>query len=217
MEVDPFFALCYAVPMDGLLKNANVPLWIRTPVATVPIGGVPQQSERLPGMTEWAPREMVEDVARGVRSGQDVEEIAQEQAKKGLLGDVASKGLVGGVGGVLGGRLAGGEKAFAPFKGLLEGGITKDTLKGLKNVPLPMKILPLAGAGLGAGLAVSNWMGEAPQRQKQTYDVARGLLTERVLQRDALRQAMGREVQSLQKLPHQSASSLPPLVVSTGD
>ena len=205
--------------MDGLLKNANIPLWLRTPVATVPIGGVPQQSERLPGMTEWAPREMVEDVARGVRGGQDVEDIAQEQADKGLLGDVASKGLIGGVGGVLGGRLAGGEAAFEPFHDILKGGIGpgKGLLGNLRRVPLPMKVLPLAGAGLGAGLAVSGWLGGAPQRKQQTYDVARGLLAERVLQRDALGQAMDRDASALKGLPFQSASALPPLVTTRGD
>ena len=49
-------------------------------------------------MTEWAPREMVEDVARGVRSGRDVEDIAQEQSNKGLLGNAAVSGLTGAFG-----------------------------------------------------------------------------------------------------------------------
>lgn len=203
--------------MEGLLKNANIPLWLKVPGATVPITGAPPPFERLPGMTEWAPREMVEDVAKGLRGGQDVEEIAKEQSGKGLLGNAAMAGLTGTFGGVLGGRLVGGEKAWEPFRGVLSEGVSRRTLAGLKGLPLPMKLLPLAGAGLGIGMATKNWAEQAPHRQKQTYDVARGLLAERVLQRDSLGQAMGRELQTLQGLPHQSASSLPPLVISTGD
>ena len=207
--------------MDGILKNANVPLWLKVPGATVPITGAPQPYERLPGMTEWAPREMVEDVARGVRSGRDVEDIAQEQSNKGLLGNAAVSGLTGAFGGILGGRLIGGEKAWAPFKGeeglLTKGLLNADSWKGLKNLPLSMKAMPLLGAGLGVGLAAKNWKDEAPHRQQQTYDVTRGLLAERVLQRDALGQAMGREVHTLNGLPYQSASELPPLVLSRGE
>lgn len=202
--------------MEGILKNADISIWPRVPGAMI-TGGGPAPRERLPGMTEWAPREMVEDVAKGLRSGQDVEEIAKEQAGKGLLGNAAVAGLTGAFGGVLGGRLAGGEKAWEPFRGVLSEGLTPAALRSLKRAPLPMKLLPLAGAGLGVGMATKNWLEEAPHRQKQTYDVARGLLAERVLQRDSLREAMGRELQALQGVPHQSATALPPLVISTGD
>jgi hypothetical protein len=203
--------------MDGILKNAAIPLWLRVPGATVPITGAPPPYERLPGMTEWAPREMVEDVAKGLRGGQDVEGIAQQQSRKGLLGNAAMAGLTGGFGGVLGGRLVGGEQAWEPFKGVLAKGLNREGLSSLKGLRWPMAVLPLAGAGLGVGLAAKNWAEQAPHRQKQTYDVARGLLAERVLQRDSLRQAMGRELQSLRGIPHQSANELPPLVISTGD
>jgi hypothetical protein len=206
--------------MDGLLKHANVPLWLKVPGATVPITGPAPPYERLPGMTEWAPREMVEDVAKGIRGGQDVEDIANEQSHKGLLGDAAISGLTGTFGGVLGSRLISGEKAWEPFKGpegLLTKGLHGGSWRGLKNLPLSMKLLPLAGAGLGVGLAAKRWADEAPHRQHQTYDVARGLLAERVLQRDALGQAMGREAPTLQGLPFSSANELPPLVVSRGE
>jgi len=206
--------------MDGILKTA-IPLWLKVPGATVPITGAPQPYERLPGMTEWAPREMVEDVAQGIRGGQDVEDIADEQSRKGLLGNAAVSGLTGAFGGILGGRLLGGKAAFEPFsgeQGLLTKGITSgDAWKGLKNLPLSMKILPLAGAGLGVGLAAKNWMDAAPHRRQQTYDVSRGLLSERVLQRDALRQAMGNEMRTLKPIPHQSANEPLPVVLSRGD
>lgn len=202
--------------MDGLLKNAAIPLWLRVPGATIPITGQPEDKERLPGMTEWAPREMVEDVARGIRGGQDVESLAQEQSRKGLLGNAAIAGLTGTVGGVLGGRLVGGEKAWDPFKGILSKGFTRESLSGLRSLPLSMKVMPLAGAGLGVGLAAKKWLSDAPHRKKQTYDVARGLLAERILQRDSLRQALGRET-SLSGIPQQSASSLPPLVIARGE
>ena len=203
--------------MDGLLKNATVPLWLRVPGATIPITGAPTPYERLPGMTEWAPREMVEDVAKGIRGGRDVEDIAKEQANKGLLGNAAVSGLTGTFGGVLGGRLIGGEKAWEPFKGILSKGMTQESMAGLKKLPFSMKAMPLAGAGLGLGLAAKNWMDEAPHRQRQTYDVSRGLLAERVLQRDSLRQSMGREMRVLQGVPQQSATEMPPLVLSRGD
>jgi len=203
--------------MDGLLKNANIPLWLKVPGATVPITGPPPAYERLPGMTEWAPREMVEDVAKGIRGGEDVEDIAQEQSNKGLLGNAAMAGLTGTFGGVLGGRLVGGESAWDPFRGLLSKGINREGLSSLKGLKWPMLALPLAGAGLGVGLAAKDWSEKAPQRQQQTYDVARGLLAERVLQRDSLRQAMGRDASALKGLPFQSASALPPLVTSRGD
>lgn len=203
--------------MNGLLKNANIPLWLKVPGATVPITGPPAPYERLPGMTEWAPREMVEDVAKGIRGGQDVEDIAKEQSNKGLLGDAAISGLTGTFGGVLGGRLLGGETAWDPFKGMFSKGLAGGGLSSLKGLRWPMIALPLAGAGLGVGLAAKNWAEQAPHRQRQTYDVARGLLAERVLQRDALGQAMDREATTLKGLPHQSANELPPLVTSRGD
>lgn len=203
--------------MDGLLKNANIPLWLKVPGATVPITGAPPQYERLPGMTEWAPREMIEDVARGIREGKDVEDIAKDQSQKGLLGNAAMAGLTGGFGGVLGGRLLAGNEAWDPFRGVLSEGVSKRTLTGLKNLPWQMKVLPLAGAGLGIGLATKNWANKAPHRQHQSYDVARGLLAERVLQRDALRQSMGRELQTQQSSPFQSANELPPLVTTRGN
>jgi hypothetical protein len=163
---------------------------------------------------------MVEDVARDIRSGRDVEEISQDQSRKGLLGNSLFTGLTGGFGGVLGARLLHGESAWEPFSGpggLLSKGINTETLKGLSKLPLGMKILPIAGVGLGAGLAAKNWMEEAPHRGRQTYDISRGLLAERVLQRDALRGAMGREMTTLQSLPRQSATDLPPLVLSRGE
>jgi hypothetical protein len=204
--------------MDGLLKNANIPLWLRVPGATIPITGQPTPEERLPGMTEWAPREMVEDVAQGVRRGRDVEDIAQEQSRKGLLGPAAVAGLTGTVGGVLGARVLGGEEAWAPFKGMLNKGlINSGGAAELRNLRWPMIALPLAGAGLGVGLAAKNWADEAPHRQRQTYDVARGLLSERILQRDSLGQAIGRETSSLRGIPHQSANATSPLVLSRGE
>jgi len=206
--------------MDGLLKTA-IPLWLKVPGATVPITGMPQPYERLPGMTEWAPREMVEDVAQGIRGGRDVEDIAQEQSQKGLLGNAAVSGLTGAFGGVLGGRLIGGETAWDPFKGLLSKGLNREGLSSLKGIRWPMAALPLAGAGLGVGLAAKKWHDQAPHREKQIYDVARGLLAERILQRDSLRQAMSRETPvqtpALTGVPRQSASALPPLVLSRGE
>lgn len=167
----------------------GTPVWIKVPGTPFGTIAFPETANRLPGMTEWAPNDVISRVGKSLHEGAPVEDIEQTEINRGLLPGLAKGGLIGGTTGALAGRAIGGEATMKPFKELLEQGIKKDTLKGLKRIPLSTKIL--APAGLGAGLlgALHKWHKTKPQRHEQTQDVLKGLLTEEILQQHALNQA----------------------------
>lgn len=205
--------------MTGLLKQA-LAVWTRVPGTPFTLPGVYRPEERLPGMSEWAPRDIVERVSRKLKQDRSVEDIARSEAAEGLLKDVGFGTAAGGVTGGLLGRLAGGEAATAPLKEILSKGLGKGSLRGLKGLPGPMKLLPLVGAGAGALLGGAGWAGGSRARGEQAKDIARGLLAERVLQRSALREAIKTDLPYtapiLRGVPLMSASSPPPYVATPG-
>jgi len=202
----------------GLLKNAY-PVWTRIPGTPFTLPGRPDYRERLTGMTEWAPRPMVERMGRGLEQGRSVEDLVQDEKSRGLLRHVGIGTLGGGIIGTAAGRIMGGEAASRPWKNILKSGISRSTLAKLKNIPRVGKIAPLIGAGAGLLTGAGLWKGQESERQQKAQEVARGLTAERILQRNALQQALLGSTQPtsqplLRGVPLTSATSQVPLAVT---
>ncbi len=196
------------------------PVWTRVPGTPFTLPGSGTYTERLPGMEGWVPRDVVERVSRALAEGEDIRSLASRESREGAGAATSLGAGVGGVAGLLGARLAEGEKGFAPFKDILKRGITRDTLKGLRKIPLSMKLAPAAGAALGGLGMLGSWAAGGPKRGEDAEQVARGLLAEKLLQRRALEEAVKSPrpyVGSiLRGLPVTSASSPPPYVTMPG-
>ena len=173
------------------LEKVAIPVWTHIPGTPFTLAGDREKKERLPGMVDWAPRSMITDVAQGLREGRGPQELADEQSRKGLLGDAGTGAVAGGTLGAVAGRLLGGSGATAPFQKLWAKGLTGAGLKGLSKIPMVSKLSPLIGAGLGAGIGLLKWKGDAASKGRQAMDVSKGLLAEKVIQDKALSQARG--------------------------
>jgi hypothetical protein len=164
---------------------------------------------------------MVERVAEGLEEGKTVDTVAQEEGGKGLLRSSGLGALAGGTAGGVLGRLVGGEAATAPFKELLAKGLSKETLKGLGKIPLSAKLGPLLGLGGGLLAGTAAWKAGQGKREGQARQVSRGLLSERVLQRNALKESLKSEQPYSQPLlrgvPLTSATADTPYAVTLGN
>ncbi len=193
------------------------PVWIHVPGTPFTLPGERQQYARLPGMTEWAPNEVVERMGKGLKDNVPAEELAQEESERGLLTSAAKGGVGGGIAGSIAARIAGGEASTAPFKKLFKKGLTKKTLEGLSKVPRSGKILPLLGLGAGVAGGVGDWAVGRDQRHQEAQEVAKGLLSEQILQQHAIgkaRESTGTPI--LSRLPAETASMPSPKAVVLG-
>lgn len=206
----------HALVSLGLEKGAQSPIWVRVPGSPFTFLGSAPKHERLPGMTEWAPREVIERVGKGLQRKEDPEELIRREEYRGLPESMTAGGVGGLTAGSLAGRLAGGEAATAPFKELLAKGLSKDTLSGLKRVPRISKALPLIGAGAGLLGGAGYWQAGREKRREEADEVAKGLLSEKILQRHAIERAR-QSVRPLQGLPVETASMPSPVVVTPGN
>lgn len=201
--------------------KTGAPVWVHVPGTPFTLPGSPRYRERLPGMTKWVDRDLVERVSKGLSQGSDVDSIAAKESISGLPGAVSGPAVGGGVLGLLAGRLAGGSESVAPLKAILEKGIGRGTLAGLKNLPRYMYAAPLLGAALGGGYGLSKWVADKPARSDAAKQTARGLLAEQVLQRNALREAVKTDqpytAPLLRSIPLTSASATAPSIVSPGN
>lgn len=170
-----------------------------------------EPEERLPGMVEWTPRRDIVRIGKMLREGYTPEDISQQEVSQGLFRAMGYKSLLGALGGIAGGRLVGGESAYAPFKEIKAKGLSRETLKGLADVPLPMKVLPIAGLLAGGGLGLHHWVTERDRRRRKALDVAHGLLTEDVLRYKSLNRP------ALSGIPIETASHASPTVAMAGN
>jgi len=171
-----------------LYKKAleSSPLWIRMPGTPFTMVGNGTHYERLPGMNDWASRDLITRMAKGINQNTPVTELQQVEGERGRNEAVGYGVGAGLVAGGLTSRVVGGEKVWTPFKDVLKKGVTRDTLRGLAKIPNVYKALPLVGAGLGAAYTYNNWHNKKNDRINQAGDVAKGLLIERVLQNKKL-------------------------------
>jgi hypothetical protein len=172
-------------------EKLGLAVWTRVPGTPFTLPGSPTIRERLPGMTDWAPRDMISRMAKGLEAGEATpEQLAHEEAMRDRNKTMAIGGAAGLTGGSVAGRLAGGEAAVSPFMDIYKKGINKQTLKGLSKIPAAMRLLPLLGLGAGAYLGKQKWEEGQDDRRQQALGVSKGLLAERVLQSNALNQAI---------------------------
>ena len=192
-------------------------MWLRVPGTPLSILTAPQQNERLPGTYIWAPKDVVEQVGGGLADDQSLDQIIETAADQGLKPNVGFGAGAGAIGGALAGRGIGGEAAVAPLKTILRKGINASTLRGLSKLPTSMKVLPAVGGGLGVLGGLANWEGGRDHRRAQAAQVARGLLSEDVIQQHALQTARRSSNPVLQGLPTESATEATPLTVTQSD
>ena len=168
-------------------------------------------------MLGWAPRPMIERMGRGLHGGEYWRDLVEQEAESGLPSRLGLGAGIGGVAGTLLGRGVGGEAAAAPFKRILEKGLSQRTLKGLTRLPTSMKVLPALGMAGGAGLAASRWLGGKSERERQAKEVIRGLAIEQGLRSHSLQEAGINPNAVLQKLPVETASAVAPVAVTAGN
>ena len=162
-------------------KAGTTPIWIHVPGTPITLPGESTKYERLPGMTDWAPRDVVSRVGQGLAQEQDMDDIAENEATRGLGGRAAGGAGGGLLAGAVGARLVGGEAVSAPFKNILKSGINSASLKGLRKLPMKAGLLPLIGLGVGTAAGVGSWAMGRDQRKAQAKSVGKGLLSEQIL------------------------------------
>lgn len=205
-------------------KQGASPVWIHVPGTPFTLPGERTQYDRLPGMTDWAPRDVIGRVGKGLKEDKPIQSLVEQERQQGLLGSAAKGGIGGLVGGSMAARLAGGEKSTAPLKQVLKKGLSSGTMKGLSKFPRSAKILPLLGLGLGAAGGVGSWASGQDERGQEARGVAKGLLSEQILQQHSIGQARGGLAQQQQqrqphlaKLPPESASEQSPKAAVLGN
>jgi len=206
---------------NGMLKKEGFAVWTRVPGTPFTLPGSLTVKERLPGMVDWAPREVVTRVAKGLRSGDDGPvELAEAEAQRGLPQHAGVGAVAGTTLGSLLGRLFGGQAAIKPFQEIGQRGIGSSTLRQLKNLPAAMKLLPILGALGGAGVGAKVWERGQEGRRQQALDVSKGLLAERILQSQAIQEALRSNnpytAPLLRGIPITSASAPVPHVMRYG-
>jgi hypothetical protein len=201
----------------GLFKQA-VAIWTKVPGLPFTIPGNISQHDRLPGMSEWAPRDVISRIGEGMRQGKDLDALVEAEKEEGLGKSLALGAVGGGVGGGLLGRLVSGEAATAPIKDLFAKGTGTSLrgLRGLSKIPTAARALALGGVGLGTLAGGVGWGVGQDARGDTARAVARGLRREQLVQSNA---ALENELLRRQLLTHNptpSATAAQPLVAQTG-
>jgi hypothetical protein len=201
----------------GLFKRA-VSVWAKAPGLPFTVSGNTVTDDRLLGMSEWAPRDMIERLSKGQRRGTSTDQLIQEERDRGLGGAVGGGAALGGLGGGILGRIVSGEAATAPIKDLFQEG-TGTSLRGLRSlsrIPGAAKALTLGGLGIGALAGGIGWGRGAQDREDTARDIAAGLYNEQLAAGNAglQNQVMARQLLNANPMPSATASS--PLVAQTG-
>jgi len=198
-----------------LFKKA-VAVYAKVPGLPISVPGRVTQYERLPGMTDWASRDVISRLGEGVRQGENQSTLIEAEKNRGLGESIGLGAAVGGFGGGVLGRFMSGEAATAPIRNLLRRGASIRGLRGLAKIPGPAKALALGGAGLGALSGGIEWGTHGQDREDIARSVLRGLRREKLLQSNATQQNQVLKRQLLTENPMPSATAEQPLVANTG-
>lgn len=201
----------------GLFKRA-VSIWTKAPGLPFTISGTTVPDDRLLGMSEWAPRDAIERMSKGMRRGTGAEELIEDERGRGLGKSIGSGAALGGLGGGVLGRVIAGEAATAPIMEIFEKG-TGTSLRGLRNlsrIPGAAKALTLGGVGLGALAGGIGWSRGSEDRENMARDIASGLHNEQLAAGNASLQNQLMARQLLNANPMPSATAAQPLVAQTG-
>jgi hypothetical protein len=207
----------WSMSATGLFKRA-VAIWTKVPGLPFTIPGTITQHERLPGMSDWAPRDVITRVSERMQQGDDPNDIVESEQGKGLGKSLAIGSAAGGISGGLLGRLVSGEEAVAPIKEIFEHG-TGTSLRGLRNlskIPRAAQALTLGGLGLGALAGGLTWGKDSTRRGETAGDAIRGLDREHLNLQNAQLQNRVLQQQLLTHNPMPSATAAQPLVAQTG-
>jgi hypothetical protein len=201
----------------GLFKRA-VAIWTKVPGLPFTVPGNITQYDRLPGMSEWASRDVITRMGEGMRRGEDLDALVEKEKGEGLGSSIGIGTAAGGLGGGLLGRLVSGEAATAPIKEIFQQGTGTSLrgLRGLSRIPGVAKALALGGAGLGALAGGIGWGMGSGERGDTAHEVARGLRREQTMQSNANLQNQLMRHQLLNANPMPSATAAQPLVAQTG-
>lgn len=201
----------------GLFKKA-IAIWTKVPGLPFTVPGTITQYERMPGMSEWVPRDVITRMGEGMRRGEDLDALVEKEKGEGLGKSLGTGALAGGVGGGLLGRLVSGEAATAPIKEIFQqgAGTSLRGLRGLSRIPGAAKALALGGAGLGALTGGIGWGMGSGERADTAREAARGLRREQIMQANASLQNQLMRQQLLNSNPMPSATAAQPLVAQTG-
>lgn len=201
----------------ALFKQA-LAVWTKVPGLPFTVTNPITQPERLPGMTDWAPREVITRMGQGMQQGVNLDELVEREKSQGLGRSLAMGSAGGVIGGGALGRLMSGEAATAPAREILQKGVSLRGLKGLARTPGAMKALTLGGLGLGAVGSSIGWGMGREDRGQMAQSVARGLRRENLVQQNANLQnrVMRGQLSALSANPMPSATAGQPLVVQSG-
>jgi hypothetical protein len=124
----------------------------------------------------------MERVSAGMHSGVPIETMMEAEGDKDQARNVLTGIGAGGLGGGMLGRLYGGEAATAPLREMLSGGVhPSEVMKQLAKLPGPMKALAAAGSIGGAYYGANRWADKRPERMHQTYETARAMRNDQLL------------------------------------
>lgn len=206
------------------LVKLGAPVWTHVPGTPFSLPGTIEQNERLPSMSEWVPRPMIERIGRGMDEGMSTDQLVDREVNTGWNRKLPFHSVLGATGGGVLARVLGGEKITAPFRGILQEGLNKETLSKIKGLPTYAKALPFVGVGAGAAASLGRWAANADTRRRQAIAANKGIETERFLQVGegsralnhihALEHRLRGDTGRMKKLPHQTARQEQPLVVS---
>jgi len=198
------------------LFKLAVSIYTKVPGLPISVPGSVMQYERLPGMTDWAPRDMISRMGSGMRHDEDIDALVEAEKNKGLGEEIGLGAAGGGLGGGLLGRLVAGEAATAPVSEMLREGVSARGLRGLSKIPRNAKALALGGTALGALAGGVNWGMHGDERAQTARSVARGLRREQTMQSNANLQNQVLRRQLLTENPMPSATAEQPLVAHSG-
>jgi hypothetical protein len=135
----------------------------------------------------------MERISAGMHAGVPVDVMMKSEGEQDLGRNVFTGAGAGLVGGGMLGRLVGGEAAVQPLKDIATSGLipsgaevglkenASSVMKQLAKLPTSMKALSAAGALGGAYYGANRWSEHKPQRQHETYEAARSLHNEQLL------------------------------------
>jgi len=205
--------------MDWKLANISTPLWLRLeglPV-TVTSRNDNATDEKVPGTQHWMPKGTLDRLQRGLETDTPTSELVSDELSRDKTKSLVQGSTMGGIGGLVAGRLLSGEEGMAPIRDIASKGLNKSTFQALRNLPNAMKMLPAAGLGGGALLGYMKWRNSKDNQREDLVNTLGNLRGERLIRDKQLNEALQAQPNSsvLRKLPTENAHHSAPYVATT--
>ena len=190
--------------------KTGAPVWIHVPGTPFTLPGETTKYERLPGMIDWAPRGMITRVGKGLKTQTPTRQLVDNEVNRGLPQAVGAGAAGGATAGMVAAKLLGGERFIPSVTELMQTGVTPTMRQNFRKLPGVIKALPFIGTGAGLLYGAGKWHMGKQKRREQAQGVAKGLLTEQILQQHDLNRARA----SVNPTQHESASDATPTAVT---